>query len=325
LDKLLIKIRDKDDSHITLKLKQCVNFLKFYTKINTYFTPIKSTENDLLKDSFEIEISKYAELINEICKEKEKFQQFLLPSFFNYDLIFEDGSTFNQLSSGEKQMVYSTTTVTYHLLNLESVFKNNDKDLKKYQYVNLIYDEIELYHHPEFQRKFLKYIIGEIKKLNLKKIKSINILFITHSPFILSDIPKQNVLFLEVDEKTKKAKPIEYKGDNTFGANIHQMLMDGFFISDTKGAFVTSKIKEFLEFYNNRFSKTKQDFEFQLSFFENLINLIGEDYVRRILTNHLNDLKRYFEIEKYEKIDLDNLEAEKKRLEERINRIKGIK
>jgi hypothetical protein len=81
------------------------------------------------------------------------------------------------------------------------------------------------------------------------------------------------VLFLEVDEKTKKAKPKEYKGDNTFGENIHQMLTNGFFISDTKGAFVTSKINEFLEFYNNRFSKTKQDFEFQLSFFENLITV----------------------------------------------------
>ena len=55
---------------------------------------------------------------------------------------------------------------------------------------------------------------------------NINILFITHSPFILSDIPKQNVLFLE------NGKPSEKKNMNTFGANITDLLADSFFIED---------------------------------------------------------------------------------------------
>ena len=85
-----------------------------------------------------------------------------------------------------------------------------------YNYINIILDEIELYFHPEFQKLFVKRLIDEINKLKLTEIKGINILIISHSPFILSDIPKQNVLFLE------RGKPVSldrFKNTNTFAAN----------------------------------------------------------------------------------------------------------
>jgi energy-coupling factor transporter ATP-binding protein EcfA2 len=205
---LLLKIKNDDDSHITLKLKQAINFLKYYDK-----TIPQINNSTFLKDEFEIEIMDYSKLISNIEDFKEEsFSQFLIPSFFDYELIFEDGSNFTQLSSGEKQLIYATNTILYHLLNIVSVHRNTDDKLNKYKYVNMIYDEIELYYHPDLQKKFLDYLLNEIKKLsikNIKNIKSINILLITHSPFILSDIPKQNILYLKTEEIEKDGKKVK--------------------------------------------------------------------------------------------------------------------
>lgn len=320
-EKLLVKIRDEDDSHITLKIKQTISFLKYYeSNLKKVFIPVNIESNNVLLDEFQIDILDYSRIVNEVIeKEKVTLQQFLLPSFFEYDLIFEDSSNFSLLSSGEKQLVFGINTILYHILNINSVFNNSDKELRTYKYINMIYDEIELYYHPEMQRKFLNELRKEILKLPISiNIKGINILLITHSPFILSDIPKQNVLFLDIENG--KSTPQDYQGDNTFGENIHQMLTDGFFISNTKGEFVISKIKGFLDFYKKNIElKVKpESFEVELALFKETINLIGEDYIRKILNNHLDELKFHFGDKTY-------LDIEEERLQKRLIEIKEIR
>ena len=63
-----------------------------------------------------------------------------------------------------------------------------------------------------------------LKNIMLENIKSIHLIIVTHSPYVLSDIPRTNVLALKKDEK----KPIE--GLHTFGANVYDMLKDSFFL-----------------------------------------------------------------------------------------------
>ena len=66
--------------------------------------------------------------------------------------------------------------------------------------------------------------------------------FVTHSPFVLSDIPKNNVLFL------KDGKPAYPMQEDTFGANIHTLLHNGFFLSNVPiGAFAQKKINSLFE------------------------------------------------------------------------------
>jgi hypothetical protein len=353
--RFLENIKNNDfGSHVTYKLRQVINFLKFdlFPKVENkeYYGEELEKITDEIFQHRKLRLSEHE---NKIVKNNPNITiifpfwlisnfSILPPPIYDIDYEFEDSSKFSNLSSGETQKIYSINTILYHLINLSSKHHNylyiGDETIKdiKYKFVNIIFDEVELYAHPEMQRTFINELINKIKNSYLRGINGINILFITHSPFILSDIPKQNVLFLDVIKKVDKdndpilkngkeqffSSPQEYEGDNTFGENIHQMLTNGFFISDTKGAFVTNKIKEFLEFYNNRFSKTKQDFELQLSFFENLINLIGEDYIRRILTNHLNDLFKYFKIiRKKTNTELINDKAD---LEEKLRNINNL-
>ena len=164
----------------------------------------------------------------------------------------------------------------------------------KHKYDNLILDEIERYFQPEFQRRYLKKLLDDISKFNLPEIFYINILIVSHSPFILSDIPKQNVLFLETETSTKNSQPKEYFADNTFSENIHEILANGFFLEETMGAFAKSKIYEFLEFEINKVENKEELYLLKRDDFVALINLVGEDVIREILKNHLSRLDRKF-------------------------------
>ncbi|AUX17384.1 hypothetical protein [Flavobacterium columnare] len=238
------------------------------------------------------------------------------PSIFDIELVLTNNIKLSSLSSGEKQMITTIQTVLYHLNNLYSISVKPNKI--KYFNFNLIFEEIELYFHPEYQRAFLQKLLAGINDLNFKDVK-LNILFITHSPFILSDIPKQNVL----EVKEGKSQPSDYKGDNTFGENIHEMFAGGFFMESTKGAFVESKIKKLLEdlkkITEDEFIEEgkKEDILEEIKKHQKLINLMGECYIKTILQNHLDDA-----IAKIKGKTL--LDVEKDRLEKRLKEIEKL-
>ena len=112
----------------------------------------------------------------------------------------------------------------------------------EYSYVNLILEEVELYFHPEYQRQYVYRMLKQIEQVRLDNIKAINIILVTHSPFVLTDVPKNNVLFLQ------KGEPVHVMQENTFGANIHALLQNGFFLDGTPmGEFAKVKINMMFE------------------------------------------------------------------------------
>ena len=297
-----------DKTHITLKIRQIFNFIKFHNMLGI----------DLKSD--QIDVVDYSIKVNELNEEyKIDIIDLLPPSIFSIRLILTNNVDFDHLSSGEKQMISTVSSILYHLNNLFSVREKQNKI--KYNNFNLILEEIELYFHPEYQRIFVKRILDGIIALKLSNV-NINILFVTHSPFILSDIPRQNILFLKVDKEVKISQPNIYNNDNTFAENIHEMLTDGFFITSTKGEFAISKINDFLDFYEKCCSITKdsEDYEsykqkYITKDFHLLISLIGEEYIRRILENHLEILEKLFETDSYKEKRIIDLKAEIEKLE----------
>ncbi|WP_313598233.1 hypothetical protein [Epilithonimonas vandammei] len=250
-----------DLSHITDKLRQAVFFLRYmYVQDGELFE--KGTNKKIIK--IDDLYNKINESFKKNLQSKLITDQFLygnftvresLPSIFKINYFFDNyysENNFNNFSSGEKQKIYSVHSVVYHLRNLKSVqeieFGENEKKMQLiyYRNVNIIFDEIELYAHPDFQRRFLNDLLIAINSVQ-QRYDNLNILFITHSPFILSDIPKQNVLFLEVDEEIGKSIPKDFKRMNTFGANITDLLSDSFFINHGLiGDFAKGKINKTL-------------------------------------------------------------------------------
>ena len=206
------------------------------------------------------------------------------PPIFDTKIMVKDNLTneefpLAQLSSGERQLAYAVSTIIYHLRNLNSVPLKNSWEFPKrlkYRYANIILDEIELYFHPGYQRLFVDHLIRCLEKADLKEIMGINIMMVTHSPFILSDIPKSNVLFL------KDGRPDFEMQENTFAANIHSMLRNGFFMEDgTMGEFAKNKVNDmFRRLHENNAS----------SYIKEEILLVSEPILRSQLLRMYNEL-----------------------------------
>jgi energy-coupling factor transporter ATP-binding protein EcfA2 len=151
--------------------------------------------------------------------------------------------------------------------------KSLDENYKLESLLILI-DEGESGFHPEWQRKYLKYLIDFLPQIYPDK--QIQIILTTHSPFLASDLPKENIIFLQKAEpKTEEEKKGNYeivngakyengkcvvvdglKKDKTFGANIHTLLSDSFFLNEGLiGEFAKGKINEVIKIMGHELKK----------------------------------------------------------------------
>lgn len=288
----------EETSHITFKLKQAINYLKY----SIYRAKEPET------------ILSLSEQIQDIQEEfGMRTIELVPPSFFKTDVVFDHGGKFDDLSSGEKQQIFSINTIAYHIYNIDSIMY--DRDSYKYRNINIVLDEVELYFHPEMQRTYLSNLLNRISSLQLEDIDNLNILFITHSPFILSDIPSSSILRLKTDPVTKRSIPAP-QTDQTFGANIHDLLANDFFLDNGyMGKFANDKIQSVLKgivAWNEKedmIEKRKQKDELY-----KIIQLIGEPLVK----DSLMDLYR-------EKIGLHESEISISEIDEQIKRLQELK
>ena len=245
IDKERQQIKKKYD---TLKLRQTINYLLF----DSFKTD--ETIDEQIKNSFKYDnYVTFEELLKFVKEAKEKCHEetiaLLPPPIFKGEILVGEGKDqpefkISDLSSGELQMLNSISTYIYHLRNLNSL-KDASGNVK-YPYVNLILEEVELYFHPEYQRQYVYRMLRQIEQVKLEHIKAVNIILVTHSPIVLTDIPKNNVLFL------KEGKPVYVMQENTFGANIHALLQNGFFLEGVPmGEFANKKINKMFEKLHN--------------------------------------------------------------------------
>lgn len=210
-----------------------------------------------------------------------------LPEFLNVDIMDRGKVSYKNLSAGEKILLEIVCSIR-DIINLRE--KNTSCEN-----IFILLDEVENSLHPEWQKKLISIILSYIKDFNI----NIQIILSTHSPFILSDIPKENVVFLE---KGKQVYPFE--NEQTFGANIHTLLSHGFFMeSGLIGDFAKSKIDKALEYLNQKVL-TKEE----IDYCENIISIIGEPIIKRQLQKML-DSKRLSEIDVIKK-QIEELQKE---------------
>jgi predicted ATP-dependent endonuclease of OLD family len=183
----------------------------------------------------------------------------------------------------------------------------------------LVIDECELFLHPRWQKKFILFLTNLLENNNYSQ----QLIISSHSPFILSDLPKENVIFLE----NGKQKDVDL---NPFGANIHTLLSHGFFMPDgLMGEFAKEKIKEIKRFYElvkhleKRIQKNKktkklvfQSFQKRKNRFEKIHQIIGEPFLQTIIGNYLNEIYLLLSSDKtLINKELEKLEKRKKYLE----------
>lgn len=228
---------DWDSSHITRKIRQTVNYLKGdLEKMKKIWSTADNTDPAFIELP-ESSISDYMDIFGLGLKEiaPSKLTEYAFPGFFDVDFEFSyQGKSIrlSEMSSGEQQIIFNSNAVLYHLYNIQSVAQNStdaaSRKRPEYQYVNIILDEMELYYHPEMQRRLVADIVRDLNKLSPSMgIKGIHVCILTHSPFVLSDIPIQSTLRLR-DEKDHE----QSYDHQSFGANIHELLRKDFFLKD---------------------------------------------------------------------------------------------
>ncbi len=248
LQALVIRL-SLDKSHITRKIRHILAYICY----------------GLYESQLEYDISVLSDNAKEIIdKEDAKGNPFgkqfiygiddlVPPPIFDIKIQLVDQQNgndvaFETLSSGEKQQAFVVSSILYHLGNIESVFQDNNKNRIAYSNVCIILEEIELYFHPQFQKNLIKYILDGIKQMSFAHIKGIQLMIVTHSPFVLSDIPTSNILALEDGMQSKTEL-------QTFGANIYDMLNTSFFLhNSTIGDFaqwLIGRIILILKVYEN--------------------------------------------------------------------------
>ncbi len=283
---------DNVDDEITIEIffKEFKNYCDIYETTEELITLI-----DLINDEFFL-LSELTDNIKDMI-----FNQYT--EYFKLD--FEDikNRKFSDLSHGEKSIYGLMVNLKYKIMNSER---------SKFLFC---LDEPDISLHPEWQRKFISELFKYINNQNVE----IHFIITTHSPFILSDIPKKNILFFNIDkndniEISNGLKELK----ETFGANIHTLLSDGFFMENgLMGEFAKDKISQILFLLSNKIGPINIPTE-QI---KPIIEIIGENFLREKL------LKMYDEKFKIKSKDdeIKELKAGNKELIAEIERLKNAK
>lgn len=286
-----------DSTHITMKIRRTIAMLLFGHYGTTMDDKDGKYTHTCTIDEFRKNIKDVCEcqkkIMKELCLQRPSSEKAeiekpmpwqedeLLPSPAIYESITlmtknETEIPMDTMSSGERQMLYTLGTMVYQLHNINSV----KGDKIRYSCVNIMIDEIELYFHPEYQRKLIKYLLNILKTMRLEQVKHINMMIVTHSPFVLSDIPSENILYLHDGNDVSDSIKI-----NPLGANINDVLAQSFFLNDGfMGDYIVDKINEMVS--NMEVSGGLADKRLESGL---LAKTIGDPYVRQILLDMLQD------------------------------------
>jgi energy-coupling factor transporter ATP-binding protein EcfA2 len=255
------EILERINPGITNELKQIINLVE------------KNIKQLLLGECCFLPIKQRKEEIKQIMSLHYSIKnKYLLLTPF---LLFER----QRLSTGEDNFIQFFARF-YNIWKDAYSYKDQKRDFLESKDLNIVFliDEGEANFHPEWQRRYLKTLIEWIELImeklkkddKIKHIPKFQILLSTHSPFVACDLPKNNMVCLKLKEKKNtdyfksvNVCDISEKENIGIGANIIDLLKDGFFIDSTVGAFATKKIEEIVkEIRENGYKNISDESEF---------------------------------------------------------------
>ncbi len=190
----------------------------------------------------EIQISEAEAL--QIIELYDRFNESFINEWFEFDtkpmFAFRPQVT---VSSGEQSYLDLFSTLYYHAGNIAAgidIDEYNGDSLEDIEDdILLLLDEGDNAFHPQWKKEYVKYL-REMLPLIFPDFK-IQIILTSHDPLTLSDLPKNNVVYLEKADGVTRVSNAENK--RTLGANISDLLKDSFFIQDGQiGGFIASVI-----------------------------------------------------------------------------------
>ena len=170
-----------------------------------------------------------------------KCTNFIVAHLFDISFSHVHGGATSQLSSGETDLLkfYS------RLYDASWLQSNKFGNIKPPQTV--LIDEAENSYHPEWQRQFVSRLLKFLHALYLRNKGTENeteyqVVLTTHSPILLSDIPRMCINYLEKDSKTGMVS-VSTNQPETFGTNVFDLYRNAFFLHNGMvGEFASERL-----------------------------------------------------------------------------------
>jgi len=237
-------------------------------------------------------VSEFINLVDVFVREgyltfKNEKNQFTLPlkekadnNFNNFMALYMQikGLTsfldFNWRGLSTGQQSFLSFMARFHHERYHAIGKD---DLKENLFIMI--DEGDAGFHPEWQKQFFNKSLNFLSKIfNDKKIQ---LLYTSNSPYLVSDMTKNYITFIENKEDQIIINEKENNREETFGQNIHTLLSNSFFLeTGLIGDFAKELIDNLIEIL--RTPDTSDD---NIIYARKLIGMIGEPVIRKKLSN----------------------------------------
>lgn len=291
-----------ENSSLTLgsnKSKKIININSFKLLISTIYASIDEAENEDSVSQNSLKTSK------ENAIKILQLQQVLLKELSQYYYLFRTEAEeviisetdriegfisympfSRRLSSGENALLNLFSRIYYFLItNLKEI---RFRRLKPH-YI-LLLDEADLGFHPSWKKKYVNALLKTIPYFfnELENNPTIQIIFTTHDPLTLSDLPNSNVVYLERKSYEEKPNILGFNDSNrpskTFAANISDLLADSFFVEKSLiGEFAYDLIQKTINWLSNKLNYENADY------YKKIIAIIDEPIIKRKLAEMYDD------------------------------------
>lgn len=284
--------KDNDKNYYLKAKKDLAAFTEFLTDYPKYadyiYISAYNSSNGLL-DFPILPLDKiFVEFFIKAFKEKMFYIKYFSISKHNY-------------SSGERRLLDFFTSIN---AKLNSLINSKIRPKKN---ILLLIDDFDRDCHPEWQLKLLNETLKGFNKLFSEY--NFHIIFSTHSPLMLTDMPKSFILCLEsinnminIDNRTINdpiiAEVIDIESE-TFGANVYDLYKNSFFLDNVfTGDFAKEKIDNAIKIIRTLHKKKQNNAE--ITFNDNksllsaihILNLIGEPILRNMLNETILQIQK---------------------------------
>lgn len=241
--------------------------------------------------------------------------KYVLKSFPNcpIDIVLFNFNPNRKLSTGEKAILDFYSSLYFYIdINKEGEHTN-------FEYYLLMLDEPDLGFHPLWKKKFInaltktlpvifssinpvKYDRDHKTNISTRTNPLVQIIFTTHDPLTLSDIPNENIVYLFKNLESGETEILDNENSErpskSFAANITDLLADSFFIDDGLiGDFAKEKIKTVIKWLDDK--ENIQNAEY----YEEIIKIIDEPIVQR-------KLAEMFDVKMHANVRLDVIDKQ---------------
>ena len=186
-----------------------------------------------------VQYTKSKELMRNLCYR-------LNENFNNYYLLEENPNY--HMSTGEGNIIEIFSQLYTYL----SMHEESSED------IILLVDELESGMHLEWSRRLIQILIDNLSEIleDEGKGRKIQLIFTTHSPYMLSDIKPGNVIMLEKNQETgySEGKVLQ----NTFAKNIQEIMKENL-IDNIYGDFALAKIDSMISILNGEVQEGNEE------------------------------------------------------------------